>query len=202
MASASIWVASVRKPLPVLLGVVLGLVMLACSSPLDLSTDRKMNYADKTTNPTRISLLYYYGDSAIEFIYTDPEILKGVLIDTGATPFRVTIPHLQTPNTRFTPTKDFTPLVTEFSFGVERQPCDNVISTLVNSDTWFNVKHLTKDYTIKEYLWFADTSGRQFRLGLASVEEKRLVKGRIQISIADPDRPRFVNYNALVTLEY
>ena len=66
--------------------IAVGAVVLlhACSSPLDLDVDRTKNYPDGGTHPTRLSLYYYFGDSAYEAIVTDTLLLNNIWIEIGS----------------------------------------------------------------------------------------------------------------------
>lgn len=175
----------------------------SCSSPMELDVPRTRIYLDSLVNPTRMSLYYYYADSAWEAVYTDPLVLSKCFIDTGAAPFNVTIPALRTPKFACMPTDYYSTVVTSFSFSSIRQACDGMSQNCIGSNAYMFAKHKGVGDSISEHLWFADMSGRQIRIGYTAVPELRLVKGRINLSVIDPLlTSRFLSFNAILTIEY
>lgn len=176
--------------------------VVGCSSPLELDVDRSMAYNDGTVHPTRVSLLYYFGDSAYEAIYIDKSLLESMVIDTSQSPYRITIPQFTTPMFSCTANWDYTPLVKGFGLSVDAQPCDEVVVDVVNRRTYVNVEMKHMDGRRADYLWFVDGSNKRMRVGFVSSPDNRLIKGRVVINVVDPDRPRVLNYYGVLTLEY
>jgi len=178
------------------------LALTSCSSPLDLDVDREMSYRDDIVHPRRMSLLYYFGDSAYEAIYIDPALLASIEIDTATRPFVVTIPQLNTPLFACSASEAFSPIIQGFGFSTIAQPCNERIVDIVNRSTFMNVETLQRDGSRREYLWVVDGVSRRMRLGFVASPENRLIKGRIALSVADPDRPRVLSYYGILTIEY
>lgn len=200
MVSASILVDC--RNMSLWLGAALAVLLTACSSPLDLDVDRTTMFNDDIVHPSRISLLYYFGDSAYEAIYVDPAFLQSIDIDTSTNPVLLTIPQFNTPLFPSTATETFTPMVRAFGFSVTKFPCNERIMDVINRSTFFSVEVLHQDGRRQDYQWQADDSGRRFRLGLVASRENRLLKGRIAMNIADPERPRVLSYYGILTIEY
>lgn len=184
------------------IGLVAAIMLTACSSPLDLDVDRDAAFRDNILHPRRMSLFYYFGDSAYEAIYIDPALLESVEIDTTTRPYLITIPQLNTPLFSCTASETFSPIVQGFGFTTIRQPCNERIVDIVNRSTFMNVEALHRDGSRKEYLWLVDGTNRRMRLGFVANPENRLIKGRIAISVVDPDRPRVLTYYGILTIDY
>lgn len=200
MVSASISAAFVKAF--AVAALVTTVFVVGCTSPLELDVDRSMAYNDGTVHPTRMSLLYYFGDSAYEAIFIDKTLMESVVIDTSTTPFRITIPQLSTPMFSCTANWDFTPLVKGFGLSVDAQACDEIVQDVVNRRTYVNVEMKHMDGRHADYLWFVDGSTKRMRIGFVSSPANRLIKGRVIINVVDPDRPRVLNYYGVLTVEY
>jgi hypothetical protein len=178
-------------------------LVAACSSPLDLDVDRTSGFNDGTVSPHRVSMYYYYSDSSYEAIFQDTAILNGILIDTSVKPFRVSIKRLPMPEVPWTCNMPWTTMVKSFCISTDRQPADNQTELTVGAQSWMAVQHLDTSGAKKEYLWFADSLGRQLRVGFSAVDYLRTVKGRVNIFVVDPQRPALSNsYNAVITMDY
>lgn len=179
------------------------LLLYACSSPLELDVDRTKTYPDGATHPTRLSLYFYYGDSAYEAIVTDTALLRRIWIERGSTPYKITIPALEfrLPDT-VQASPQFTPFVRAFSFSSSNARCDGQFSMCTSPVTWFSGEFLTKQGAWEPFQWSADVTNRQLRIAYYDVPHERLVKASIQILVADPGSPRFASYRALITFEY
>ncbi|MBU3742649.1 MAG: hypothetical protein FGM24_10255, partial [Candidatus Kapabacteria bacterium] len=130
-------------------------LLTACSSPLDLDVDRSTTFNDNIVHPKRISLLYYFGDSAYEAIYIDPAFLQSIDIDTSQNPVLLTIPQFNTPQFACSASATFTPIVRGFGFSVTDFPCNERIVDIVNRSTFFDVEVLRLDGRRLDYQWQA-----------------------------------------------
>lgn len=185
---------------------VIGSFMLllgACSSPLDLDVDRTKNYPDGGTHPTRLSLYYYFGDSAYEAIVTDTTLLHKIWIERGSNPYRITIPTLEfhLPDT-IKASPQFTPFVRAFAFSSTDVLCDGQFTMCTSPLTWLAGEYLTQQGTWESFQWSTDTDNRQLRIAYYDVPQERLVKASLQILVGDPVLPRYASFRALITLEY
>ena len=185
--------------------IAVGAVVLlhACSSPLDLDVDRTKNYPDGGTHPTRLSLYYYFGDSAYEAIVTDTLLLNNIWIERGSTPYRITIPTLEfhLPDT-IKASPQFTPFVRAFAFSSTNVLCDGQFTTCTSPLTWLAGEYLSQQGTWEPFKWSTDTGNRQLRIAFYDVPTERLIKASLQILVGDPALPRYASYRALITLEY
>ncbi len=185
---------------------VIGSVVLmlgACSSPLDLDVDRTKHYPDGGTHPTRLSLYYYFGDSAYEAIVTDTTLLHKIWIERGSTPYRITIPRLEfhLPDT-IKASPQFTPFVRSFSFSSNNVLCDGQFTMCTSPFSWLSGEYLTQQGKWEPFQWSTDTGNRQIRVAYYDVPYERLVKASLQILVGDPVLPRYASFRALITLEY
>lgn len=186
--------------------LVIGSVVLllgACSSPLDLDVDRTKHYPDGGTHPKRLSLYYYYGDSAYEAIVTDTTLLHKIWIERGSTPYRITVPSLEfhLPDT-IKASPQFTPFVRAFAFSSTAVPCDGQFVMCTSPSTWLAGEYLTQRGTWEPFQWSTDTGNRQLRIAYYDVPSERLLKASLQILVGDPVLPRYASFRALITLEY
>lgn len=188
------------RTLPTILALLV--IVSACSSPLDLDVDRTLTFDDGLVQPKRMSLLYYYGDSAYEALYVDTTFLSTVLIDTTIRPYRVTIPQMNTPIFPCSATADHSPLIRGFGFSVSRHPCNEQLTAIANPYTYVNVELLDNNGRRSNQDWTIGTRGTQFYVGLLASPENRLIKGRLTIRVPDPDRPRTLTYHGVLTIEY
>ena len=188
------------RTLPTILALIV--VISACSSPLELDVDRTLSYNDGLVQPKRMSLLYYYGDSAYEALYVDTTFLSTVLIDTTTRPYRVTIPQMNTPLFPCRATADQTPLVRGFGFSITKHPCTEQLTAIANPYTYVSVELLDNNGRNSEQDWTIGTRGTRFYIGLLASPENRLIKGRLTIHVPDPDRPRTLTYHGVLTIEY
>jgi len=180
------------------------LFVVSCSSPLELDVDRTMTYTDGVVSPFRATLLYYFGDSAYEAIYSDLRLLQSIKIDTMKHPSRITIQQLNSPRFATAPSAQYPVMIQAFGFGLHDQPADEVVRDIVNGFTFLNVDLLQTDNTTsRNYLWFIDGVTRRLRVGFIQEPLKRIVKGRILIQITDPYRDnKTVTTYGLLTLDY
>jgi hypothetical protein len=200
MGSASI--SAVCAKAVAVAALVTSLIIVGCSTPLDLDVDRSMVYNDGTVHPKRVSLLYYFGDSAYEAIFIDKTLMESIVIDTSSSTYRITIPQMATPMFSCTANWDYTPLVKGFGFSVDRQECDENVIDVVNRRTYVNVEMKHVDGRRADYLWFVDGSTKRMRVGFVASPENHLIKGRLIIHVVDPDRPRVLSYYGILTVEY
>lgn len=201
MASVSTLAAGGNRLLVV--AMLLGMALLhACSSPMDLDVDRTKVYTDGAVHPTRLTLYYYYGDSAYEAIVSDTSFLNTIWIERSTTPYTVTVPGLQfrLPDTvKGTPL--YTPFVREFCFSSTSKACDGVFTMCQSPKSWLSGEYLANGKWLP-FDWMADAQNRQIRLAYFEIPEERLIKGSIQINVADPNYPRYASYRVLLTMEY
>jgi len=175
----------------------------SCQSPIDLDVARRKVFTDSAVHPTRLSLYYYYGDSAYEAIVSDTAFLSTIWIERASTPFLITIPRLQfaLPDTvRGTATS--TPFVRSFCFSSEKKLCNGVFTMCKSTNSWLAGEYLTTLGLWIPFSWQADDLGRQIRLAYYEVEGQRLIKGNIQILVSDPSNPAYASYRAAITMEY
>jgi hypothetical protein len=202
MASASTLARS-AKWTPWLAAIVTTIVMASCTSPTDLDIERTKTYMDGAVHPTRLSFYYYFGDSAYEAIVSDTSLLNSVWIERGTTPWTVTVPLLkfELPDSIHA-TQQNTPFPRTISFSTTGQLADGVFRTCTNVNSWISGEYLDLYGNRVDFNWMADNTGRQIRMAYQALPDERLVKGSMQIVLADPVKPAFATYRALVTLEY
>lgn len=204
MVSRLIWeVGSKMRSMLLIIPFVMMLLLQSCSSPLDLDVDRTKNYPDGGTHPTRLSLYYYYGDSAYEAIVTDTTLLHKIWIERGSTPYRITIPSLEfrLPDT-IQASPQFTPFVRAFAFSSTNVLCDGEFTMCTSPLSWLAGEYLNQQGTWEPFQWSTDTGNRQLRIAYYDVPYERLVKASLQILVADPAVQRYSSFRALITLEY
>lgn len=191
------------------------LLTASCSSPLDLDVDRTVNTIDHKFSPTRMSLFYYFGNEGYEAIVVDTNLLKTIIIDksvySDTYECTVTIPQfLFTLSDDLNDTlavRPYSPFVRAFSFSTLAQPADGNYRNSVGNTSWMACEYLDIDNSIKRVNWPANNAGKEIRIGFYTVKGENLVKGFAQIIIinpapADPTKPEFVAYNALITMEF
>lgn len=202
MASASTSARSANWA-PWLVAIVTTIVMASCTSPTDLDIERTKTYMDGAVHPTRLSFYYYFGDSAYEAIVTDTALLNSVWIERGTTPWTVTIPMLQfdLPDT-IRATQQNTPFPRTICFSTTQQAADGVFRSCQNNNSWISGEYFDLYGNRVDFNWMADNAGRQIRLAYQALPEEQLVKGSMQIVLADPVKPAFATYRALITMEY
>jgi hypothetical protein len=185
-----------------IIGVVV-LMLQACTSPLDIDVDRTKHYPDGGTHPTRLSLYYYFGDSAYEAIVTDTTLLNNIWIERGATPYRITIPTLEfhLPDT-IKASAQFTPFVRAFAFSSTNVLCDGQFTMCTSPLSWLAGEYLNPKGAWEPFKWSTDTDNRQLRIAYYDVPTERLVKASLQILVGDPYVQRYSSFRALITLEY
>ncbi len=201
MASVSTLAAGVKSVIAVAI-LAATMILPSCSSPMDLDVDRTKVYTDGAVHPTRLTLYYYYGDSAYEAIVSDTAFLNTIWIERGTNPYTVTIPGLQfrLPDTvKGTPV--YTPFVREFCFSSASKPCDGAFTMCQSPRSWLSGEYLASGKWLP-FDWLADTQNRQIRLAYFQIPEENLIKGSIQINVADPTYPRYASYRVLLTMEY
>jgi hypothetical protein len=185
-----------------IIGIVV-LMLQACTSPLDIDVDRTKHYPDGGTHPTRLSLYYYFGDSAYEAIVTDTTLLNNIWIERGATPYRITIPTLEfhLPDT-IKASAQFTPFVRAFAFSSTNVLCDGQFTMCTSPLSWLAGEYLNPKGAWEPFKWSTDTDNRQLRIAYYDVPTERLVKASLQILVGDPYVQRYSSFRALITLEY
>ena len=185
-----------------IIGIVV-LMLQACTSPLDIDVDRTKHYPDGGTHPTRLSLYYYFGDSAYEAIVTDTTLLNNIWIERGVTPYRITIPTLEfhLPDT-IKASAQFTPFVRAFAFSSTNVPCDGQFMMCTSPLSWLAGEYLNPKGAWEPFKWSTDTDNRQLRIAYYDVPTERLVKASLQILVGDPYVQRYSSFRALITLEY
>ncbi len=191
------------KRLVAVLAMVTALFTYACQSPLDLDVDRSKLYTDGALHPMRLSLFYYFGDSAYEAIVTDTAFLNTIWIERSSTPLRITIPRLQfsLPDT-IRSTTSISPFVRTFSMSSDNKPCDGVFTMCSSFNSWVSGEYYSNAGIWVPFQWMADDKGRQIRLAFYEVTGERLIKASIQILVTDPTATRYESYRALMTMEY
>jgi hypothetical protein len=179
------------------------LMLQACSSPLDLDVDRSKHYPDGATHPTRLSLYYYYGDSAYEAIVTDTTLLNHIWIERGVTQYRITVPTLEfhLPDT-VKASAQFTPFVRSFAFSSTNVLCDGQFTMCTSPLSWIAGEFMNAQGKWEPFKWSTDTDNRQLRIAYYDVPTERLVKASLQILVGDPGVQRYSSFRALITLEY
>jgi len=176
-----------------------------CSSPLDLDVDRDVKNIDNIVSPTRLTMYYHFGEQGYEAIVTNQELLKTILIDKSAYPCKVTIPQFLfnlTNDPSITATPLYSPFIRTFSFSVSAQPADGFYRNLVNANSWMAGEYIDIASSMQSFNWVADNAGREIRIGFFTVADENLVKGFVQFLLVDPASPRYVQYRALITMEY
>ncbi|HCN04964.1 MAG TPA: hypothetical protein DIS79_05030 [Bacteroidetes bacterium] len=184
--------------------VIVTSLLASCSSPNDLDVPRAEWYSDGAVHPSRLSIYYYYGDSAYEAIVTDPSLLSSIWLEYSTYPCEITIPQLvfALPDT-VTATPEFTPFVRSFSISTERQPADGEFRVCSNTESWIAGDFLEQDGQRRSFKWGFDSTLRQIRVAYYMVPGENLIKGSFQFIVADPRYPsRYQTYRALVTIEY
>jgi hypothetical protein len=178
-------------------------MLQACTSPLDIDVDRTKHYPDGGTHPTRLSLYYYFGDSAYEAIVTDTTLLNNIWIERGVTPYRITIPTLEfhLPDT-IKASAQFTPFVRAFAFSSTNVLCDGQFTMCTSPLSWLAGEYLNPKGAWEPFKWSTDTDNRQLRIAYYDVPTERLVKASLQILVGDPYVQRYSSFRALITLEY
>jgi len=203
MVSRLIWEdgGNMRAALFIVVSSVL--LLYSCSSPLDLDVDRTKHYPDGGTHPTRLSLYYYYGDSAYEAIVTDTTLLNNIWIERGSMPYRITIPTLEfhLPDT-IQASPQFTPFVRAFAFSSTDVLCDGHFTMCTSPLTWLAGEYMNQQGAWEPFKWSTDTDNRQLRIAYYDVPTERLIKASLQILVGDPALPRYASYRSLITLEY
>jgi len=203
MVSASTLAHSVKDRRAGFIAVAIALAVFACTSPMDLDVDRTKAFADGTTHPRRLSLYYYYGDSAYEAIVSDTSLLNAIWIDHSTDPHSITVPHFifQLPDT-VKATMANSPFARSFSFSTDKVPMDALFRYCVNNQSWVSGEFYDADQKLQPFHWPTDSTGRQLRMAWTEIPNENVVKGSAQIALADPVYSRYVTYRALFTLEY
>ncbi|MCX6139807.1 MAG: hypothetical protein NTX15_03095 [Candidatus Kapabacteria bacterium] len=179
-------------------------VLYACKTPLELDVDRTKAYTDGAVHPMRLSMFYYFGDSAYEAIVTDTAFLNTIWIEKNSTPYRLTIPRLEfsLPDT-IRGSSDSVPFVRKFCFATDNTMCNGVYSMCITANSWVAGEYLTPNNLLWiPFLWPTDDKGRQIRMAFYEVREEHLIKGSFQILVADPNVNRYASNRALMTIEY
>lgn len=185
------------------IAVLLAIITVACSSPLDLDVERTRTYTDGAVHPKRLSFLYYFGDSAYEAIVTDTSLLNTIWIERGVRPYEITIPWFvfNLPDS-VKPTINNSPFVTRLCFSANRVPCDNKYRNYVNKYSWVDGTYFDVDGNAVPFSWYTDYTGRQLRIAWFGIYSERLIKGSLQVLMSDPIAPRYVTYKGHITMEY
>lgn len=185
------------------IALALGICLAACQSPTDLDVDRSLKYMDGAVHPNRLSFYYYFGDSAYEAIVTDTSMLNTVWIEGRTNNYAVSIPQFifSLPDTLQT-TASHTPFVKKLCFSITKKPCDGVFTNCLNANSWLAGEYIGTNNSIVPFQWSTDNISRQLRLAFYKVDGLNMVKGAMQIVIADPMYPRFEIYHALITMEF
>lgn len=192
------------KSIVIFLALATTVLTFACKSPLDLDVDRTKVYTDGAVHPQRLSMFYYFGDSAYEAIVTDTAFLNTIWIERNTTPIRLTIPRLEfsLPDT-ITGKSDTVPFVRKFCFSTDKAICDGVFAMCVTNNSWVAGEYLTPNNAMwLPFHWPTDDKGRQIRMAFYPVDDERLIKGSFQILVADPNVNRYASNRALMTIEY
>ncbi|NQW29277.1 MAG: hypothetical protein HQ472_02030 [Ignavibacteria bacterium] len=179
------------------------LTITACQSPTDLNVDRSLLYMDGGVHPTRLSFYYYFGDSAYEAIVVDTSLLNTVWIEDQSTNYAVTIPQFifQLPDT-LKSSVAHTPFVRKLCFSTYKKPCDGNYTNCMNANSWLSGEYVGVNGQLVPFAWSADNASRRLGLAFYKVDQLNLIKGAVQIVVADPNLPRFEIYRALITLEF
>lgn len=185
------------------IAVLLAVAAVACTSPLDLSVERSKTYTDGAVHPTRLSFLYYFGDSAYEAIVTDTSLLNTIWIERGVSPYEITIPWFvfNLPDT-VKPASNYSPFVNRLCFSADRVPCDSKYRNYVNKYSWVEGTYLDYNGNDVPFKWYTDYAGRQLRIAWIGIYSERLIKGSLQVLMSDPIAPRYVTYRGHITMEY
>ncbi len=188
---------------PLLLSILAILAMSSCTSPLDLDVDRDKAYADGAFHPKRLSFYYHFADSAYEAIVTDTSFLNTIWIEQTEPFFEITIPQFvfELPQT-IEPTLQHTPFVSTLCFATQKRPADGLYRLCINDNSWMDGAYIDQFGITVPFHWEADDQGRQIRLAYYQLPRERLIKGSIQVALADPAGARYVTYRALITMEY
>lgn len=178
----------------------------SCTSPLELDVDRSKSFMDGSKNPTRLSFFYYFGDSAYEAIVTDPTFLEKIWIEPqeNSEIVNVTIPKFlfQIPETA-QPSAVHNPLVKVLSFATWSHPADGLWRNCLNPDSWLQGDYIGRDGEPEEFTWMCDNNGRQVRIAYVKVRDQNVIKGSMQIIVAEPLYGQtYAVYRALITIEY
>lgn len=207
MALASTLARYSRGLRHVLIGAVLffgtGLLFQACQSPMALDVDRTTWYSDSSIHPKRLSLYYYFGDSAYEAIVTDTAFLEAIWIERNQDPWRITIPRF---NFALSDTLKATisnnPLVREFCLSVDQQKIDGFFRTCTGANSWLSGEYFDMLYNRSNFRWLANSQDRTIMLAWFKPDNQNLVKGRMVIRVANPViTTDTATYNGLFTIE-
>ncbi len=185
--------------------IVLALAVLGgCESPMELDVDRTEQYMDGSVHPTRLSLYYYFGDSAYEAIVVDTSFLNTIWISKGTEPWTITIPQFNfTLSDSMQATPEHSPLVREFSFSIENQRVDGFFRSCINTNCWLAGAYLDQMKVSHDFRWYSNILDKQILLAWFRPEGQDLVKGRMAIRIINPMNPSdTVTYNGLFTVEF
>ena len=79
---------------------------------------------------------------------------------------------------------------------------DGLFRHNVGQYSYIDGEYYDQNWTIVPFHWMADTLGHQIRMAWTEIPEEDIVKGSIQIALADPVLSRYVTYRVLITIEY
>lgn len=186
--------------------VLLGILLFvgSCQSPMDLDVDRKEWYSDGALNPSRLSLYYYFGDSAFEAIVTDTSFLHQIWLERSSTPWQITIPEFNfSLGDTIHATFDYSPIVRQFSFSTTRQNVDGFYRSCVGGQSWIEGEYFDAMYQRQQFRWYTNNNDKKILLAWFQPDGQQLIKGRMVIRVANPANSLdTATFNGLFTLEF
>jgi hypothetical protein len=154
-------------------------------------------------HPTRLTLYYYFADSAYEAIVTDTTFLHQIWIERDREPWQVTVPYFSFQlDTTIKASINQTPLVRTFCMSFQRYSIDGLYRTCVNTNSWLEGEYIDASYLTQQFHWPANNNDKKIQIAWFHPESEKLLKGRVAIQVRNPVGPNTVTYNALMTLEY
>lgn len=179
-------------------------ILTSCQSPMDLDVDRKEWYSDGAIHPNRLSLYYYFGDSAFEAIVTDTSFLNTIWIERNLTPWQVTIPEFNfSLGDTIHATYGQTPLVRQFCFSTYKQRTDGFYRSCVGNNSWIEGEYYDAMYQRQTFRWMTNSGDKKILIAWFQPDGQQLIKGRMAIRLANPANPLdTATFNGLFTLEY
>ncbi len=183
--------------------LVLAMMIGSCSSPMELDVSREMWYTDGAIHPNRLTLYYYFGDSAYEAIVTDTSFLNQIWIERGHTPWQVTVPQFVFQlDTALHATWTQPTLVRAFCFSFQRYNVDALYRSCQNANSWIEGEYLDITYSRVPFRWMTNDSTKVIQIAWFKPEEQNLLKGRLQIQVLNPSHQQMATFNGLLTMEF
>lgn len=184
--------------------MVLLLLTVGCQSPMDLDVDRQQWYSDDALNPKRLSLYYYFGDSAYEAIVTDTSFLNQIWLERSTKPWQITIPEfIFSLGDTIHATLGTTPLVRQFSFSTYKQNVDGFYRSCTGANSWIEGEYYDQMYVRQQFRWMTNALDKKILLAWFQPDGQQLIKGRMAIRVANPANTLdTATFNGLFTMEY